>query len=61
MIEYIDNLRSKAFSFLGLSFATIAAVDDHAALPHYHASAKTGKREVTKDSICLVDSGGHYM
>ncbi|VDN53369.1 unnamed protein product [Dracunculus medinensis] len=61
MIEYIDNLRSKAFSFLGLSFATIAAVDDHAALPHYHASAKTGKREVTKDSICLVDSGGHYI
>jgi len=53
------NLRTRQEGFLGPSFNTIAAFNEHAALPHY---AETSESNATIDSegILLIDSGGHY-
>ncbi|CAG9534607.1 unnamed protein product [Cercopithifilaria johnstoni] len=56
----MDEFRSKQPLFFDLSFQTIAAVNEHAALPHYHSTAATGKELLTKKCIFLIDSGGHY-
>jgi Xaa-Pro aminopeptidase len=54
------NLRTRQEGFLGPSFNTIAAFNEHAALPHY---TETSESNATIDSegILLIDSGGHYM
>ena len=46
--------------FVGPSFETISAVDDHAASPHYKSTETSGTREITKNCVYLIDSGGHY-
>lgn len=56
----MDEIRSKQPLFVDLSFATIAAVNEHAALPHYNSTPETGKQLITNTSIFLLDSGGHY-
>ncbi|KAM3728887.1 Xaa-Pro aminopeptidase [Dirofilaria immitis] len=58
--EKMDALRSKQPLFVDLSFETIAAVNEHAALPHYKSTPVTGKQLLTNTSIFLLDSGGHY-
>lgn len=58
--EKMDEFRSKQPLFVDLSFKTIAAVNEHAALPHYQSTPTTGKQPLTKTSIFLIDSGGHY-
>ncbi|VBB28664.1 unnamed protein product [Acanthocheilonema viteae] len=56
----MDEFRSKQPLFVDLSFQTIAAVNEHAALPHYRSTPTTGKQLLTKSCIFLIDSGGHY-
>ncbi len=53
------NQRTHQEGFLGPSFNTIAAFNEHAALPHY---IETSESNATIDSegILLIDSGGHY-
>ncbi|EFO17243.1 hypothetical protein LOAG_11257 [Loa loa] len=58
--EKMDAFRSKQPLFVDLSFKTIAAVNEHAALPHYQSTPVTGKQLLTNTCIFLIDSGGHY-
>lgn len=58
--KQIDYYRSRLPGYVSLSFPTISAADEHAAQPHYHMTEESGKKVVTKDSVFLVDSGGHY-
>uniref|UniRef100_A0A915AB89 Xaa-Pro aminopeptidase 1 n=1 Tax=Parascaris univalens TaxID=6257 RepID=A0A915AB89_PARUN len=55
-----EQLRAKQPLYVGLSFSTIAGVDEHSALPHYKPTEETGTREVTRDAVFLLDSGAHY-
>lgn len=56
----MDEIRSAQPLFVSPSFETIAAVDQHAALPHYRPSNESGKQLITSESIFLLDSGGQY-
>ncbi|VDN03846.1 unnamed protein product [Thelazia callipaeda] len=58
--EKMDEFRSLQPGFIDLSFETIAAVNEHAALPHYRGTSETSRKLLTKSSIFLLDSGGHY-
>ncbi|VDM91873.1 unnamed protein product [Onchocerca ochengi] len=58
--EKMDEFRSKQPLFVDLSFKTIAAVNEHAALPHYKSTPVTGEQLLTSSCIFLLDSGGHY-
>jgi Xaa-Pro aminopeptidase len=55
----LESLRLEQEGCVGLSFATIAALDEHAALPHYVAEAGS-YTPLRKKGIFLVDSGGQY-
>ena len=44
----------------GLSFETISAYADHAAMMHYSATPETDA-ELKPEGFLLVDSGGHYL
>jgi Xaa-Pro aminopeptidase len=56
LMEY----RAQQKDFLGPSFATITAFNEHAALPHYSPSSDTDSI-IGENGILLVDSGGQYM
>ncbi|MBS6323523.1 MAG: M24 family metallopeptidase, partial [Clostridium sp.] len=57
--EKIDSLRFATPGNLGLSFGTISAYGEHAALPHY-APTKESDLTVEPHGFLLVDSGGQY-
>ena len=46
--------------FLSLSFSTITALNEHAALPHYEPTSESDSI-LGESGIFLVDSGGQYM
>lgn len=50
---------SQQENFRGLSFSSISAVGSHAAMNHFKPSVETD-RQITKDEIYLIDSGGQY-
>jgi len=56
----LQELRSQQEEYLGPSFSTIVASNEHAALPHYSAT-KESDAEIGENIILLVDSGGQYM
>ncbi|CAI2311861.1 unnamed protein product [Caenorhabditis sp. 36 PRJEB53466] len=56
----IDHLRSLQDQYVTLSFETISAVGDHAALPHYKPAGNDGERLASANDVYLVDSGAHY-
>jgi Xaa-Pro aminopeptidase len=56
LLEY----RAQQRDFIGPSFATITAFNEHAALPHYSPSSGTDSI-IGENGILLVDSGGQYM
>jgi Xaa-Pro aminopeptidase len=56
----LQELRSQEPEYLGPSFSTIVAGNEHAALPHYSATDNSDA-EIGENSILLVDSGGQYM
>ncbi|CAB3408419.1 unnamed protein product [Caenorhabditis bovis] len=56
----VDGVRAQQKKYVDLSFSTISAAGEHAALPHYHPEGEDGKKEASADSVYLVDSGAHY-
>lgn len=57
--SYLKQLRGEQEGNLGLSFATISAYGDNAAMCHY-AVTKESNRKLTQRGLYLVDSGGQY-
>ena len=58
--EYLADLRKSQHSFVDLSFDTICAYKEHAAMMHYSANKDTNATLKPEDFL-LVDSGGHYL
>lgn len=58
--DYLEGLRRQNESFIDLSFKTICAYQENAAMMHY--SASNGLNSLLKNKgLLLVDSGGHYL
>ena len=53
-------MRSTYDYFKGVSFPTISAFADNAAIIHYQPMPETNK-QIDKSSVYLLDSGGQYM
>ena len=60
LAEKLDGIRSENENFLGPSFSTIVAWNEHGALPHYSATPESDS-VIGTDGILLVDSGGQYL
>lgn len=58
--EYLDSLRRETQGFLDLSFPTISAYKENAAMMHYEATPESHK-ELKPEGLLLVDSGGQYL
>lgn len=58
--EYLDRLRLQTEGCLDLSFPTISAYRENAAMMHYEATKESAKVLEPKDML-LVDSGGQYV
>ncbi len=58
--EYLESLRAQQQSFIGISFNTICAYKEHAAMMHYQATKETNVHLLPSDFL-LIDSGGHYL
>ena len=58
--DYLYDLRKKNDLFYSLSFDTISAIDEHAALPHYRVTHETNL-SFRDNSVYLVDSGAQYL
>ncbi|HUX97831.1 MAG TPA: aminopeptidase P family protein [Bacteroidales bacterium] len=56
----LEELRSLQENYLGPSFRTIAAFNEHGALPHYTATTDTNSK-ISGNGILLIDSGGQYL
>ncbi len=57
--DYLEQLRKDQGCF-DLSFDTISAYKEHAAMMHYHAEEDTDV-ELQPEGMLLVDSGGQYL
>lgn len=57
---HMDELRREIDGFLDLSFPTIGAYKENAAMMHYEATEAVNK-ELKPEGMFLVDSGGQYM
>ncbi|CAI5440092.1 unnamed protein product [Caenorhabditis angaria] len=60
LAKRLDTIRSRQEKYVDLSFSTISAFGDHAALPHYHPEGEDGQRKANSKNVYLVDSGAHY-
>lgn len=58
--EYLDGLRSRISDYIELSFETISAYNENAAMMHYHAEKETCSA-LQAQGMLLVDSGGQYL
>lgn len=58
--QYMDGLRRMIPEFLDLSFPTISAYRENAAMMHYEA-APDGCSRLEGSGMLLVDSGGQYL
>lgn len=58
--DYLDRMRMEQEGNLGLSFPTISAYADNAAMCHYSATAESSKK-LEPRGLYLVDSGGQYL
>lgn len=56
----LDKMRSEIDGFLDLSFPTISAFKENAAMMHYSATPEN-KKDIDTDGLYLVDSGGQYV
>ena len=56
----LDNMRREVEGFLDLSFPTISAYKENAAMMHYSATEDDNK-EIEAEGLYLVDSGGQYV
>ena len=60
LAEKLTSFRSEQEGFLGPSFSSIVAYNEHGALPHYTATTDSDA-PVGGNGILLVDSGGQYL
>lgn len=58
--DYLESLRRAQEHNLGLSFNTICAYKNHAAMMHYKANEESNV-EIKPEGMLLVDSGGQYL
>ncbi len=58
--DYLESLRREIPEFLDLSFPTISAYKENAAMMHYEATLES-HAVLKKEGMLLVDSGGQYM
>jgi Xaa-Pro aminopeptidase len=58
--EKLIHFRSEQEGFIGPSFSSIVAFNEHGALPHYSATTDTDS-VIGTGGILLVDSGGQYF
>lgn len=58
--NHLKQLRASQENFIDLSFETIAAYKEHAAMMHYCAS-ESSDVELQCEGMLLVDSGGQYL
>ncbi|RHP32445.1 aminopeptidase P family protein [Lachnotalea sp. AF33-28] len=58
--DYLEELRRQQENFVELSFDTIAAYKDNAAMCHYSATPESS-RTLKPEGFLLVDSGGQYL
>ncbi|MBD5544778.1 MAG: aminopeptidase P family protein [Lachnospiraceae bacterium] len=58
--NYLDGLRKEIPEFLELSFPTISAYKENAAMMHYQAVEASAK-PLRAEGMLLVDSGGQYF
>ncbi len=58
--DYLERLRREQDGFVELSFTTISAYGENAALPHYSPSREHDV-VIEPHGLYLVDSGGHYL
>lgn len=58
--DYLQALRFAQTGCFDLSFGTISAYKEHAAMMHYSANEETNV-ELKPEGMLLVDSGGQYM
>lgn len=58
--DYLEARRKEQEGFLDLSFDTICAYGEHAAICHYAATPETDI-PLAPEGLLLVDSGGHYL
>lgn len=56
----LQELRAQQNGYLGPSFKTIIAYNEHSALPHYTVTSESDSI-LGESGILLVDSGGHYL
>ena len=57
--DYLEQRRREQENFIELSFGTICAYGENAAMMHYSASEESNA-ELKPEGFLLVDSGGHY-
>jgi Xaa-Pro aminopeptidase len=57
--DKLENFRKESKNYISPSFATICGFRENGAIIHYHASKESNK-QVTKEGILLIDSGGQY-
>jgi Xaa-Pro aminopeptidase len=60
LVERLNGFRSESENYLGPSFSTIVAFNEHGALPHYSAT-KESDIQIGARGILLIDSGGQYL
>lgn len=58
--QILFNFRSEQSGFQSLSFESIIAFKENAALPHYHPSENNSKM-LSNRGLLLIDSGGQYL
>ena len=58
--EYLETCRKQQDNFIEISFDTIAAYNENAAMMHYHAT-KEHCAKLEPNGFLLVDSGGQYF
>ncbi|MDE2183636.1 MAG: aminopeptidase P family protein [Alphaproteobacteria bacterium] len=57
--EQLEGFRQATGALADLSFDSISAASEHAAIPHYRVT-RSSNLPVLKDHIYLIDSGGQY-
>lgn len=58
--DYLETCRKQQDNFIEISFDTIAAYNENAAMMHYHAT-KEHCAKLEPNGFLLVDSGGQYF
>lgn len=56
----LENFRKEQPGFVDISFNTICAYKEHAAMMHYSATEQTNF-PLKQEGLLLIDSGGHYL